>query len=207
MIKISTSILSTENRQIAIKKLNETTTDYIHIDTMDGNFVNNYQLPINEIVELNKITKKPFDVHLMVNNPQEYIEKLANLNIEYITFHLEINHNIHKIINMIKNLGYKVGLSINPKTNIEAIIPYLNHLDMVLIMSVEPGQGGQSFIPNSLDKAQMIRQYNSHITIEMDGGIKDHNINEIKKYVDIAVVGSYITNQDNYQEAINNLKN
>lgn len=207
MIKISTSILSTENRQTAIEKLNQTTTDYIHIDTMDGNFVNNYQLPINEIIELNKSTKKPFDIHLMVNNPQEYIEKLANLNIEYITFHIEVKYDILDIINMIKNLGYKVGLSINPKTNIDNIIPYLNYLDMVLIMSVEPGQGGQSFIPNALNKAQIIRQHNPNITIEMDGGIKDHNINEIKKYVDIAVVGSYITNQENYQEAINNLKN
>lgn len=207
MIKISTSILSTENRQTAIEKLNQTTTDYIHIDTMDGNFVNNYQLPINEIIELNKSTKKPFDIHLMVNNPQEYIEKLANLNIEYITFHIEVNHDILDIVNMIKNLGYKVGLSINPNTNIDNIIPYLNYLDMVLIMSVEPGQGGQSFIPKSLNKAEIIRQHAPHITIEMDGGIKDHNINEIKKYVDIAVVGSYITNQENYQEAINNLKN
>lgn len=207
MIKISTSILSTENRQLAIEKLNKTTTDYIHIDSMDGQFVNNYQLPIKEIIELNKITKKPFDIHLMVNNPQEYIKELANLNIEYITFHLEVKHNILDIINMIKNLGYKVGLSINPQTSTDNIIPYLKYLDMVLIMSVEPGQGGQSFIQNSLDKAQIIGQYNPNITIEMDGGIKDHNINEIKKYIDIAVVGSYITNQENYQEAINNLKN
>lgn len=207
MIKISTSILSTTNRQIAIEKLNRTTTDFIHIDTMDGKFVNNYQLPVSEIVELNKITKKPFDIHLMVENPQEYIEKLANLNIEYITFHIEINHNILDLITIVKKLGYKAGLSINPKTPIEAILPYLEYLDLVLIMSVEPGQGGQAFIPNSLEKAATIRNYKNNITIEMDGGIKEHNINEIKKFVDIAVVGSYITNQENYQEAINNLKN
>lgn len=207
MLKISTSILSTTNRQIAIEKLNKTTTDFIHIDSMDGKFVNNYQLPVSEIIELNKLSNKPFDVHLMVENPQEYIEKLNNLNITYITFHFEIQHNILDLIKMIKQLGYKAGLSINPKTPVEDILPYLEYLDLVLVMSVEPGQGGQSFIPNSLNKAATIRNHNQHITIEMDGGIKDHNINDIKKYVDIAVVGSYITNQENYQEAINNLKN
>ena len=108
---------------------------------------------------------------------------------------------------MIKSLNYKVGLSIKPNTNIDSLIPYLDRIDLVLIMSVEPGFGGQQFIPNSLTKAQQIKNLNSNITIEMDGGIKDTNINEIKKYVDIAVVGSYITNNDNYNQAINNLKN
>lgn len=207
MIKISTSILSTINRQEAIEKLNNTSTDYIHIDAMDGKFVDNYQLPINEIITLNKITKKPFDVHLMVSDPEIYIKELTNLNIEYLTFHLEINHDIFKIINKIKDLGYKVGISINPNTPAENILPYLNHIDLVLIMSVEPGKGGQSFIPNSLDKAAFIRKQNQNVIIEMDGGIKDHNINEIKKHIDIAVAGSYIINHKNYEEAINNLKN
>ena len=205
MVKISTSILSSNNRQE--KKLNSTTTEYIHIDSMDGKFVNNYQMPIEEIIELNKISNKPFDVHLMVENPEEYINNLKNLNIEYITIHLEINKDIKDLINQIKKLNYKVGLSIKPNTKIEEIIPYLKDIDLVLIMSVEPGQGGQEFIPTSLNKAKDLRKYNQNIIIEMDGGIKEHNIKEIKKYIDIAVVGSYITNQDNYQLAINNLKN
>jgi len=207
MVKISTSILSSNNRQETIKKLNSTTTEYIHIDSMDGKFVNNYQMPIEEIIELNKISNKPFDVHLMVENPEEYINNLKNLNIEYITIHLEINKDIKDLINQIKKLNYKVGLSIKPNTKIEEIIPYLKDIDLVLIMSVEPGQGGQEFIPTSLNKAKDLRKYNQNIIIEMDGGIKEHNIKEIKKYIDIAVVGSYITNQDNYQLAINNLKN
>lgn len=207
MIKISTSILSSKNRIEDLEKLNKTTTDYIHIDTMDGNFVNNYQLPISEIIEINKLTKKPLDIHLMVEKPQEYIKNLQNMNIEFITIHLEINHNIQEIINSIKQSGYKVGISLKPHTPISSIIPYLQQIDLVLIMSVEPGQGGQEFIPSSINKARDLKKYNPNIIIEMDGGIKNHNINNLKDCVDIAVVGSYITNHNNFQEAINNLKN
>lgn len=207
MIKISTSILSSTDRIECIKKLNSTNTDYIHIDTMDGIFVPNTQMNINEIIELEKISTKPLDIHLMVENPETYINKLQNKNIEYITIHIEINKNIDDIINKIKSLGYKVGISIKPNTTIETIIPYLDKIDLVLIMSVEPGFGGQKFIPNSLNKAKEIRNLNQNITIEIDGGINNDNIDEIKKYVDIAVVGSYITNNDNYDQAINNLKN
>ena len=207
MIKISTSILASNNRIESIQKLNNTNTDYIHIDTMDGIFVPNTQMNIDEIIELEKYSQKKLDVHLMVDNPEPYINNLTNKNIEYITIHIEINKNIDNLINLIKSSGYKVGLSIKPNTNINTLIPYLDKIDLVLIMSVEPGFGGQQFIPNSLTKAQQIKNLNSNITIEMDGGIKDTNINEIKKYVDIAVVGSYITNNDNYNQAINNLKN
>lgn len=207
MIKISTSILSSNDRIESIQKLNNTNTDYIHIDTMDGIFVPNTQMNIDEIIELEKYSQKKLDIHLMVDNPETYITNLINKNIEYITIHIEINKDINNLINLIKSSGYKVGLSIKPNTNINTIIPFLDKIDLVLIMSVEPGFGGQQFIPNSLNKAQEIRNLNPLITIEMDGGIKDTNINEIKKYVDIAVVGSYITNNENYNQAINNLKN
>ena len=207
MLKISTSILASNNRINSIHKLNNTNTDYIHIDTMDGLFVPNKQMPIEEIIELEKVSTKPLDVHLMVENPEEYIKYLNNKNIEYITIHIEINKDINKLINIIKSLNYKVGISLKPNTNIDILIPYLDKIDLVLIMSVEPGFGGQQFMPNSLEKAEYLRKLKPNITIEIDGGIKDTNINEVKKYVDIAVVGSYITNKDNYQEAINNLKN
>jgi len=207
MIKISPSILASNNRIESVKKLNNTNADYLHIDVMDGIFVPNTQMPINEILELEKYSTKPLDVHLMVCNPEEYINKLSNKNIEYITIHIEIDKDITFLINKIKSLGYKVGLSIKPNTNINSLIPYLDQIDLVLIMSVEPGFGGQQFMPNSLIKAQELRNINSNITIEIDGGIKDTNINEVKKYIDIAVVGSYITNSNNYNEAINNLKN
>lgn len=207
MIKISPSILASNDRTKSIEKLNNTTADYIHIDTMDGKFVNNTQMPIKEIIELEKISKKPLDIHLMVNNPLEYIKQLQNKNIKYITFHLEIKENIKEIITSIKKLNYKVGIAIKPTTQIEQIKPYLNMIDLVLIMSVEPGYGGQKFIENSIEKAITLKKLDNNIKIEMDGGINNTNINKIKKYVDIAVVGSYITNNNNYNQAINNLKN
>lgn len=207
MIKISPSILSSKNRIESIKKLNDTNADYIHIDAMDGIFVPNKQMNIEEIIELEKYTNIPFDIHLMVENPIEYINKLSNKNIEYITIHLEIDKDIHNIIDKIKSLGYKVGLSIKPNTTTLELLPYINKIDLVLIMSVEPGFGGQKFIPNSINKAKQIKELNNNIIIEMDGGINNETIKNIYNHIDIAVVGSYITNQENYQEAINNLKN
>ena len=207
MIKISTSILSSTDRINSIKKLNNSNTDYIHIDTMDGIFVPNRQMNIEEIIELEKNSIKPLDVHLMVDNPENYINELQNKNIEYITIHIEINKNINNLINKIKSYGYKIGLSIKPNTDISTIIPYLDKIDLVLIMSVEPGFGGQEFIPSTLEKAKQLRKLNKSITIEMDGGIKDTNINQLKNTIDIAVVGSYITKKEDYNEAINILKN
>lgn len=207
MIKISTSILSSKERISSIQKLNNTNADYLHIDTMDGIFVPNTQMSVDEIIEFEKYSHLPLDIHLMVENPEKYLENLENKNIEYITIHIEIDKNIDNLIDRIKSLGYKVGLSLKPNTNIKEIIPYLPKIDLILIMSVEPGFGGQKFMPNSLIKAQELRNINKDITIEIDGGINDTNIKEVKKYVDIAVVGSYITNNDDYNQAINNLKN
>lgn len=207
MIKISPSILSSTDRIDSTQKLNNTSADYLHIDVMDGIFVDNKQFPLNEILEIEKISKKKLDIHLMVENPEEYIDQLDNKFIEYLTFHIEINKDINLLIDKIKSLGYKVGISIKPNTNINELIPYLNKIDLVLIMSVEPGFGGQEFIPSTLEKATSIRNINKNIIIEIDGGIKDTNIDLIKQYVDIAVVGSYIINNNDYNEAINNLKN
>ncbi len=206
-MKISTSILSAKDRIEAVHKLNDTNTDYIHIDVMDGKFVPNYQMPINEILEYEKKSEKKLDIHLMVENPEKYIKQLDNKNIEYITIHYEIKKDLDKLINLIKNKGYKTCISIKPNTSEEEIYPYLNKVDMILIMSVEPGLGGQAFMESTIEKAKNIKKRKPKMTIEMDGGIKDTNIHKIKKYVDIAVVGSYITNQDNYKRAINILKN
>ena len=207
MIKISPSILGAKNRIDSIKKLNLTNAEYIHIDTMDGKFVPNTQMNIDEIITLEQNSKTPLDIHLMTENPIEYINQLENKNIKYITIHVEIDKDIHELINKIKQLGYKAGLSIKPNTSTLAILPYIEKIDLVLIMSVEPGFGGQKFMPEAIEKAKQIKQLNKNIIIEMDGGINNINIKEIKPYVDIAVVGSYITNSNDYQEAINNLKN
>ena len=207
MIKISTSILSSNNRIECTQKLNETTNDYLHIDVMDGIFVPNTQFTITEINNLKNISKSKADIHLMVEDPNLYIDKIENKNINNITFHLEVNQNIDNIINKIKSLNCKVGIAIKPKTDINRIVPYLDKIDTVLVMSVEPGFGGQKFIPESLNRLKKIKELKPTITVEVDGGVNNENIKEIKKYADIAVVGVYITNSNNYQEAINNLKN
>lgn len=207
MIKISTSILSSNNRVDSIKKLNDTNCNYIHIDVMDNKFVQNYQFPIEEINKLIPLSTKKIDIHLMVEDPLTYINKINNSNIEYITIHYEINDNIDNILQTIKNKGYKVGLAIKPKTKIDEVKEYLNKIDMLLIMSVEPGYGGQSFISNTINKINELKQLNKDLTVEVDGGINDKTIKQIYDISDIAVVGSYIINQIDYNKAINNLKN
>ena len=206
-MKLSVSILSAIDRIQCIEKLNQTNIDYFHIDVMDGIFVNNYQLPIEEIKELSNYTKKPLDIHLMVEDPESYIKELDNLNIEYITIHLEIKKDIKKIISQIKEKGYKVGISLKPNTDITQIIPFLSMIDLILIMSVEPGQGGQKFITSSLEKITKLKeQINETVKIEVDGGVNNTNIKELKKVrVDIIVSGSYIVNSDNYQKQIDQL--
>lgn len=205
MIKVSTSILTCNNRIQATEELNKTNTDYIHIDYMDGIFVDNKEFTIEEIKTLSKISTKKLDIHIMAENPEPIIQELKDLNIEYITIHYEINKPLDKIINLIHNQGYKCGISIKPKTNPKNIIEYLKKIDLVLIMSVEPGKGGQKFIPDVLNKIKELKQNN--LIIEIDGGINDTNIEELKNIVDIVVVGSYITNSSDYNKQINNLKN
>lgn len=205
MIKVSTSILTCNNRIQATEELNKTNTDYIHIDYMDGIFVDNKEFTIEEIKTLSKISTKKLDIHIMAENPEPIIQELKGLNIEYITIHYEINKPLNKIINLIHNQGYKCGISIKPKTNPKNIIEYLKKIDLVLIMSVEPGKGGQKFIPDVLNKIKELKQNN--LIIEIDGGINDTNIEELKNIVNIVVVGSYITNSSDYNKQINNLKN
>ena len=207
MIKIATSILSAKDRIESIKKLNNTNTDYIHIDVMDNKFVPNYQLPIDEVNELGLYTKIPFDIHLMVEEPEPFIKNLKISNVAAITIHLEIAKNLKQIINLIKSYGYKAGIAIKPNTNINAIDKYIDIIDKVIIMSVEPGFGGQKFKDNAIGRIKAIKNKKQDIIIEVDGGINDETISKIKDITDIAVVGSYITNKDNYQDAINNLKN
>lgn len=211
-MKVAASILSAKDRIICVKKLNRTNLDYFHIDVMDGEFVNNYQMPVKEILQLAQYTKKPFDIHLMVENPLEYIEKLQNINVEYITFHVEISQDIERLIKECKNHGYKVGLAIKPNTNINELKPYLKYIDLILVMSVEPGFGGQKFIENTIVRIENIRKMLiknkcENILIEVDGGINDTNIKSlINAKVDIAVSGSYIVNSSNYQNQIDTLR-
>lgn len=203
-MKLSVSILASNNKEESINKINNTNTNYLHIDVMDGRFVENTSFPIEEIKQASVLSNKKLDVHLMVKAPISYINNLNLDNIEYITFHIELKEDINNIINHIKSINKKVGISINPDTDINKILPYINDIDMILIMSVVPGKGGQKFMPEVLNKIDIIKQHNKDITIEIDGGINEETIKQLHD-IDIVVVGSFITNYDNYQEQIDKL--
>lgn len=210
-MKVSVSILGLDDRKKAISLLNNTNCDYIHIDVMDGSFVPNKQFTTEEINNLEIISKKKFDVHLMVDNPREYIENLDISNIEYIIVHSEIAKDINELLDLIKSYNVKCGLSIKPNTDISILTPYLNKLDLILVMSVEPGFSGQEFISNSLDRVsklkQIIKNNNLDIVMAIDGGINGSNASLVKKSgIDMVVSGSYVTNSLDYQDKINDLR-
>lgn len=210
-MKVSASFLSIkDNIKSNINVLDKSTIDYLHLDIMDGKFVQNKTFNIDEIRDLLSDTTKPKDVHLMVSDIKKYIDDFSTLNPEYITFHFEATYASEEIIEYIKSKNIKVGISINPHTSIESIIPYLPLIDLVLIMSVEPGMGGQTFIEevvskiNILNKLRDDNEYYNYV-IEVDGGINDETI-KLCSNADIIVVGSFITDSNNYQEQIDKLK-
>ena len=208
-MKIATSVLDCENRIGGVMKLNRTNISYIHVDVMDGKFVPSVQFDnMGEIQEINQVSKYPLDVHLMVDEPLNYIKQLGDMHIEFITIHLEIVGDKRKIFYGIRKLGYKVGLSIKPNTDIKEIEKYLDEIDLVLVMSVEPGLGGQNFIDKTVDRIkelkQLIDKSGCDILIEVDGGINNETIQKLEN-VDIAVVGSYIVKSDDYNKRVNDL--
>ena len=206
MKEVSTSILSEKNMFKLIAELNNSNTDYIHLDIMDNRFVPNKFLTVGETLKaLDQITKK-VDVHLMVENPEPYIKKMALYDISYITVHYEIK-NYRKYIDMIKNYGFKAGISIKPQTPIESIYDLLEDISLVLIMSVEPGLSGQKFIDSTREKIdklkEEIKRRGLNIKISVDGGINDQVLDFVKN-ADILVSCSYVLEDYNN---INVLKN
>lgn len=197
---IAASYLKIQNEKENIEKLNKY-ADIMHYDVMDGNFTDNKTLPFEKVRYNTSDVTKNKDIHLMVEDIYNYIDCYSTLKPNNITFHLEIG-NTSDIINYIKNKGIKVGLAINPDTKVESIEPYLKDIDIVLVMSVTPGAGGQKFIDIS-PKIDFLYNYrvnnNLSYKIEVDGGINDETIKLIKK-ADIAVVGSFITNSDDYKK-------
>ncbi len=197
---IAASYLKIQNEKENIEKLNKY-ADIMHYDVMDGNFTGNKTLPFEKVRYNTSDVTKNKDIHLMVEDIYNYIDCYSTLKPNNITFHLEIG-NTSDIINYIKNKGIKVGLAINPDTKVESIEPYLKDIDIVLVMSVTPGAGGQKFIDIS-PKIDFLYNYrvnnNLSYKIEVDGGINDETIKLIKK-ADIAVVGSFITNSDDYKK-------
>lgn len=205
---ISTSFLSSKNIPKDLIKLNDTDTDYIHVDIMDGKFVKNKTMPFSEMKNIYKYTSKRLDVHLMVRNPKKYIKDYANLNTEYITFHIE-TEDVLENLELIKRYGIKCGLAIKPNTEVKELVPYLPLLDMILVMSVEPGEGGQAFIEETESKINELKilldEYKSNAIISVDGGINKETKNKCKN-VDMLVTGSYVVFSDDFQKSINNLR-
>ena len=209
MKKIGVSFLSSKNIPKDIKILNDTDVDYIHVDIMDGKFVENKTMPFREMRHISDYTSKRLDVHLMVEDPSKYIPLYAELNTEYITIHVEIEEDILKDLELIKSYSIKCGLAISPDTKVNELIPYLPYLDYILVMSVYPGKGGQQFIENTENKLKEVRalldSYNIKAVISVDGGI-DNTTKDKCKEADILVSGSYIIKSDNFQEKISSLR-
>lgn len=208
-MKVSSSFLSSKNIARDLKLLNETDVDYIHVDIMDGKFVKKKTIPYREMRNIYKYTSKRLDVHLMVENPIKYIPLYAELNTEYITFHVEVDQNIEKCIERIHDFSIKAGLAISPNTKIQELIPYLPLIDMILVMSVEPGLGGQFFLEQTSDRIREIRsllsEYHSKAVINVDGGITS-DTKDACQDADILTAGSYIVCSENFQEKISSLR-
>lgn len=206
-MEISVSLLKESNIDEAIEKLNTTNASYFHLDVMDGNFVSNTSYSISQIKNMIKKCNKKIDAHFMVNDPIYYLDKLKEEKIEYFTFHVELD-DVESIINKVKECNFKVGLAIKPNTNINVLNRYLDKIDLILVMSVEPGYGGQKFLPSTISRLNDIKSLigNRNIKLAVDGGINNDTIKLISN-IDIAVVGSYITNNQDYQEQLNKLLN
>ena len=214
-IQISPSILSADFNQLGneIKRLEEAGADMIHVDVMDGHFVPNLTIGPPVIKALRKYTKLPFDVHLMISPVHKYIKDYADAGADIITIHPETTDNLEDSIQHIKKLNKKIGISLNPETQIEVVKKFLEKIDLVLIMSVHPGFGGQKFIPKVLDKIKELKkikdQQNLNFDIEVDGGINfDNNKLVIKAGANILVSGTTVfkNNNGNIKKNIDTLK-
>jgi ribulose-phosphate 3-epimerase len=210
---VAPSFLTADLSQLESEILSISSAKWLHFDVMDGQFVPNKTYDYQLVSEVKKYSNQFFDCHLMVDNPLSDIYRYVKAGANSITVHLEALGLATKVaIESIKNLGIKVGLSIKPMTKVEELIPYLNDIDLVLIMSVEPGKGGQKFMEDALDKISFINQYrkehNLNYLIEVDGGI---NLSTGKLVslagADVVVAGSFIFNRSNRQEAISELEN
>jgi ribulose-phosphate 3-epimerase len=213
MIKISPSILSADFSRLGedVQAVDRAGADYIHIDVMDGHFVPNITIGSLVVDALRKVTDKPLDVHLMIENPDLYIPAFAKAGAGIITVHQEAVPHLHRTVQLIKSLGKKAGVSLNPATPVETLDVILDELDLVLIMSVNPGFGGQSFIPSALDKIRALRQRITErglsTELEVDGGVKIDNIREVVAAgADVLVAGSAVFNTEDYAATITALR-
>ncbi|MDD3419531.1 MAG: ribulose-phosphate 3-epimerase [Candidatus Gastranaerophilales bacterium] len=209
-ILIAPSILSADfaNLQSEIERIEKAGADWVHIDVMDGHFVPNLTIGAPVVKGIKKATKLPFDVHLMIDAPWKYIPDFVKAGADIITIHQEACvENLSEVIAQIKSFGIKAGVSIKPKTSVDAIKDILPEVDMVLVMSVEPGFGGQSFMYESLPKIKELRSLSHNLDIQVDGGINADTAKlVIEAGANILVAGSSVYGAKNIEEAINSLR-
>lgn len=209
MYKLAPSILAANFTNLGndIKNVEAAGAHYLHIDVMDGHFVPNISIGTPVVKSIRKITDMTLDVHLMISEPSKYIKSFIDAGADLINFHLEVEEDILENINLIKSFNKRVAIAIKPSTNIEEVYPYLDNLDMVLIMSVEPGFGGQEFMKSTLKKAETLSNYVSQkgilLDIQMDGGIYLDNVKEIiNSGVNVIVAGSAIFGAEDTSVAV-----
>ncbi len=197
-MKVAPSLLSCNflNIQQEIKRLEEAGVDYIHFDVMDGNFVPNISFAFPILNQIRQVTDLTIDTHLMVQDPERYIQTFAEAGSDIITVHVEATNHIHRAIQMIHDTGKKAGVTLNPGTPIESVVPVLKDIDLVLVMTVNPGFGGQKFIDNGIEKIKFLKDYKEkyHLNyeIEVDGGVNEVTAKTcIEAGADVLVAGSY----------------
>lgn len=208
---ISVSFLTSKDIPKTLKKLNDTDAEFIHLDVMDGKYVNNKTLPFSEVKHIYEFTNKRLDVHLMVESPSKYIKNYASLNTEYISIHLDTKEDLLANLKLIKSYGIKAGIAINPDEEVSLLISYLPYIDLILVMGVNPGMGGQKFISKTIDKLKELKvlrkEYpNFKFKVSVDGGVNDVVASKVINYTDIIVSGSYVLNSNDYQKQINSLR-
>lgn len=213
MVKIAPSILSADFSKLGeeISDVEKGGAELIHVDVMDGHFVPNITIGPLVVESIRPITKLPLDVHLMIENPDQYIESFAKAGADYITVHVEACRHLHRTIQLIKSFGVKAGVVLNPATPVQLIEPILEELDIVLLMSVNPGFGGQKFIPSVLNKIKQVRdlakQKGVQLEIEVDGGVNEQTARLcVEAGATILVAGSAVYNQEDRGKAISLLK-
>jgi ribulose-phosphate 3-epimerase len=210
---IAPSLLSANflNLSKDITMINESEADWFHLDIMDGHFVPNITFGFPVIQQIKTIAQKPLDVHLMISNPEQYISRFAKVGADILTVHCETVNHLHRVVSAVKDLGMKAGVSLNPHTPVECLTDIISELDLVLIMSVNPGFGGQRFIANAYRKIARLKELivdtNSNALIEVDGGVDMSNAQELHLAgADVLVSGSFIFKSENPSQTITKLK-
>ena len=207
-MKIAVSFLKSDNYKKCIQKINNTSADYLHVDMCDGKYVESKNFTIKPLLDTLSVSTKKLDIHLMVDNPIKYVDDLATLDVDTMTFHLNTCKDPMEVIDYIHSIGIKVGMAINPDEEVKELLPYIPYLDEVLVMSVVPGKGGQSFMSEVLPKIDELIELKvkNHFIIAIDGGINGETVNYLKDYlVDMVISGSYVTESNNYEGSIQNL--